>query len=196
MPATTVKPSTYQLKITLLDIIRPIWRRIQIPSTVRLNKLHDVFQAVMGWTNSHLHQFEKGRVYWSVPQHDGLDGDTIDERRIELNTVLTTEGDSMVYLYDFGDSWRHQVVLERILPSDADASTKPVCLAGERCCPPEDVGGPPGYQEFLEVIFQPGHEEFAHFRGWAGGTFHAEEFDLAAVNKVLGRMRWPAKVGR
>ena len=190
MPAAKTDPTIYQLKITLLDIFKPIWRRIQVPSTIPLSRLHDVFQSVMGWTNSHMHQFEKGRVYWSVPQHDGLDDDAIDERRIELETVLTTEGDSLIYLYDFGDGWRHQVVLEKILPLDAAASTKPVCLAGERRCPPEEVGGAPGYLEFLEVIFQPGHDEFAHFRGWAGGTFHAEEFDLEAVNKILGRMRW------
>ncbi|HLK66329.1 MAG TPA: plasmid pRiA4b ORF-3 family protein [Bryobacteraceae bacterium] len=195
MATAKTGPSVYQLNITLLDIIRPIWRRIQVPSNIPLSRLHDVFQTAMGWTNSHMHQFEKGRMCWSVPQRDGLDDDIIDERRVELDTVLIAEGDSMSYLYDFGDDWRHKVVLEKILPSDA-ASLKPVCLAGERRCPPEDVGGAPGYQEFLEVIFQPGHEEFARLRGWSGGTFHAEEFDLEAVNKALRRMRWPVKRGR
>ena len=100
----------------------------------------------------------------------------------------------MVYVYDFGDDWRHQVGLEKILP--LEGAKKPVCLAGERRCPPEDVGGPFGYEEFLEAIFEPGHEEFAHFRGWAGGKFHAEEFRLKAVNNLLGRMLWPVKHGR
>lgn len=125
-------------------------------------------------------------MYWSKPQRDGFDDDVINESRVQLDTVLTAEGDSMIYVYDFGDNWRHEVVLEKILPSDTAASPKPVCLAGERRCPPEDVGGPPGYQEFLEVIFEPGHEEFTHLRGWSGGTFHAEEFDVEAVNKILG----------
>src|ERR1022692_1166167 len=86
--------------------------------------------------------------------------------------------------------WRHEAVLEKIVPSKS-TQTKPVCIAGQRQCPPEDVGGPSGYQEFLEVIFEPGHAEFSHSRGWAGGKFHAEEFDVRAVNKVLERMRWP-----
>jgi hypothetical protein len=84
------------------------------------------------------------------------------------------------------------VVLEKMLDSGGTIS-KPVCLAGERRCPPEDVGGPHGYQEFLEVIFEPGHEEFEHYRVWAGNPVHAEEFDLKAVNDILERMRWPVK---
>jgi hypothetical protein len=193
MPTAKPKPSIYELKIALLEIEPPIWRRIQAPSTMPLCCLHDAIQAVMGWTDSHLHQFEKDGEYWGVPDEDGFDGDTdvIDEMRVPVAKVLLAEGDSMIYVYDFGDNWRHQVVLEKIVPSETP--TKPVCLAGERRCPPEDVGGPLGYQEFLEVIFKPGHEEFTHFRGWAGGKFHAEEFHLKAVNKMLGRMRWPMK---
>ena len=106
--------------------------------------------------------------------------------------VLRAEGDPMVYLYDVGDDWRHEVILEKIRPSDSNPM-RPVCLAGERRCPPEDVGGPLGYQEFLEIIFQPGHQEFSHFRGRAGGKFHAEAFDLKAVNKAHDRMRWPVR---
>jgi hypothetical protein len=135
----------------------------------------------------------EARRLWGVPDDDGFDDDieVIDESRVPVARLLLAEGDSMVYVYDFGDNQRHQVVLKQILP--ADAPTRPICLAGERRCPPEDVGGPSGYQEFLEVIFQPGHEEFAHFRGWAGGKFHAEEFDLKAVNDILERMRWPVR---
>ena len=185
MPSAKAKPSIYELKTTLLGIEPPIWRRIQVPSTILLCCLHDAIQAVMGWTDSHLHQFEKDGKYWGVPDDDGFDGDTevIDESRVPLSYVLLVEGDSMIYVYDFGDDWRHAVVLEKILPAEHGART-PMCLAGERRCPPEDVGGPHGYQEFLEVIFQPGHEEFTHFRGWAGGEFHAEEFDVKVVNAV------------
>ena len=192
MPTPKPRPYIYQLKITLLEIDPPIWRRIQVPSTIPLCCLHDAFQAVFGWTDSHL----KDGLYWGVPDNDGFEGDVevIDERRVPVAKVLLAEGDSMVYVYDFGDNWRHQVVLEKLLP--ADAPTKPVCLGGERRCPPEDVGGPSGYQEFLKVIFEPGHEEFSHFRGWGGGKFHAEEFDLKAVNTILERMRWPVRHGR
>ena len=80
-----------------------------------------------------------------------------------------------------------------IVTTDTRRRTRTARRTSERRCPPEDVGGPSGYQEFLEVIFEPGHEEFEHFRGWAGGKFHAEEFDLKAVNGILERMRWPVK---
>ena len=193
MPTAKPKPFIYQLKITLLEINPPIWRRIQVPSTLPLCCLHDAFQAVMGWTDSHLHQFENDGKYWGDPANREFEDDIeiIDESKVSVAKLLLAEGEAMVYVYDYGDNWRHEVVLEKIVP--ADAPTKPVCLAGERRCPPEDVGGPSGYQEFLEVIFKPGHEEFSHFRGWAGGKFHAEEFDLAAVNKALGKMRWTGR---
>ncbi len=190
MPVEKATPATYQLKITLQGIFPPIWRRIQIPGSMKLPSLHKALQTVVGWTNTHLHQFEKGGKYWGVPEHDGFDDDMIDERRVTVAELLPAENDVLLYKYDFGDDWRHDVVLEKILPPEA--CTRPVCLAGARRCPPEDVGGPPGYQEFLEVIFEPNHREFSNLRGWAGGTFHAEEFDLEAINKALGRIRWPA----
>jgi hypothetical protein len=192
MPRKTTTPLIYQLKITLVGIRPPIWRRIQVPSTIPLCCLHDAFQPVMGWTDSHLHQYEKDGKYWGVPETDEFgDLELKDESKVAISKLLKAEGESMVYVYDFGDDWRHEVVLEKIVASES--TSKPVCLAGERHRPPEDVGGPHGYQEFLEVIFQPKHEEFDHFRGWAGGKFHAEEFDLKAVNKILERMRWPVK---
>ena len=192
MPTAKPRPSIYHLKITLLSVEPTIWRGLQVPSTIPLCCLHDALQAVLGWTDSHLHQFEKEGKYWGVPVDDGFDGDVevIDESKVPVARLLLAEGDSMVYVYDFGDNWRHQVVLEKIVPSETPP--KPVCLAGERRCPPEDVGGPSGYLEFLEVIFEPGHEEFSHFRGWAGGKFHAEEFNVMAV-KVAQRLRWPVR---
>jgi len=193
MPASKSKPSIYQLKLTLLGIEPPIWRRIQVPSTMLLCCLHDAFQAVMGWSDSHLHQFEKGGKYWGVPETDEFgDLELLNESKVPVGRVLKTEGDSMVYLYYFGDSWRHEVLLEKIVPSDAPPP-KSVCLDGKRRCPPEDVGGSSGYQEFLSVIFEPGHEEFEHYRQWAGDQVHAEEFNLKSVNEILERMRWPKR---
>jgi hypothetical protein len=182
----------YQLKITLTGIDPPISRRIQVPSTLLLCCLHDALQAVMDWTDSHLHQFEKDGRYWGDPgSDDSGDLKLIDESRVPVGKVLKAEGDALVYVYDFGDNWRHEVVLEKIVPTEGP--TKPMCLDGARRCPPEDVGGAHGYQEFLEVIFQPGHEEFEHYREWAGNPVHAEEFSVAAVNEILERMRWPVR---
>jgi len=195
VPATKPNSSIYQLKITLLGIEPLIWRRLQVPSTMLLCCLHDGLQAVMGWTDSHLHQFEKDGKYWGLPENDEFgDLELLDESKVPVGKLLLAEGDSLVYLYDFGDNWRHEVALEKIVPVDAAAAMpNPVCLDGKRRCPPEDVGGPSGYKEFLEVIFEPGHEEFEHYRQWAGDPVHAEEFDLKAVNDILDRMRWPKR---
>jgi hypothetical protein len=197
----------YELRISLQEILPPIWRLIQVPSALRLCCLHDALQAVIGWTDSHLHRFEKDGKQWGVPEHfehfedDDDDIDIIDESGARIGDILTTPGDSVLYVYDFGDNWRHSVVLEKTLPASAPM-IRPVCVAGERHCPPEDVGGVPGYQEFLEVVFDPSHEEFDHYVQWAGGPspvnqsvgrFQPEEFDLRTVNAALSRMRWPAR---
>ena len=108
MPTKKATPSVFQLKITLVGIEPPIWRRIQVPSTIPMCCLHDALQAVMGWTDSHLHQFEKDGKYWGVPDPDGYEDDIklIDESKVPVGKVLKAEGDSLVYLYDFGDGWR------------------------------------------------------------------------------------------
>ena len=206
MPAATrgrkakTQLCVYGLRITLQEIRPPIWRLVQAPDTLRLSGLHDAIQTVMGWTDSHLHRFEKDGKCWGVPEPDEDDDiEIIDESRASIGAVLTTPGDSMLYVYDFGDKWRHDVTLEKILP--ALGMVRPVCIAGERHCPPEDVGGVAGYEEFLEVIFEPGHEEHEHYVRWAGGPsptnrsvgrFQPEEFNLMVVNGALSRMRWPS----
>jgi hypothetical protein len=188
MPLPKTLPPIYQLKITLIDIEPPIWRRIQVPATILLCCLHDALQAVFGWTDSHLHRFEKDGKHWGVPEYDDL----IDESKVQLAKLLRAEGESMIYVYDFGDNWWHEVVLEKIIPAH-DPLKVPVCLDGARRCPLEDVGGVSGYQNFLEVIFDPTHEEYEHLVGWAGGPFQPEAFDLTRVNETLSRMRWPVR---
>ena len=189
MPSPKAPPPVYQLKLTLLDIQPPIWRRIQVPSSIKLCCLHSALQVVMGWTDSHLHQFEKDGKNWGVPEWDEFNEfDLIDESKTLLAKVMKSEGDSMNYQYDFGDDWQHGIVLEKILPVES-ALKHPVCLAGERRCPPEDVGGVHGYEAFLEVIFDPKHEEYEQMVRWAGGHF-VDEFDLKALNRKLSRMRW------
>jgi hypothetical protein len=127
------------------------------------------------------------REGWKVSEYDDL----IDESKMQLAKLLKAEGESMVYVYDFGDDWVHEVVLEKVIAVN-DVVKTPICLGGERRCPPEDVGGVSGYQEFLEVIFDPKHEEYEHFVGWAGGHF-VDKLDLKAANETLSRMRWPIR---
>ena len=184
--------ANYRLKITLLDIKPPIWRRIEVPSSIKLCCLDSAIQVAMGWTDSHLHQFQKADKNWGVPEFDEFNEfNLIDESKTILSGGLKSERDSMTYQYDFGDDWQHEIILEQIMPAD-EVMTVPVCLGGERRCPPEDVGGVPGYEEFLEAVFDPGHENYEEFVRWAGGHFQ-DEFDGKSVNKKLSRMRWPVR---
>jgi hypothetical protein len=187
MPPTKAQPPIYQLKIALAEIRPPIWRRIQVPSTILLCCLHDALQTVFGWTDSHLHNFEKDGKYWGVPEYDDL----IDESNVRLTQVLSAKGDSMIYVYDFGDNWRHEIVLEQIIPAH-EPMKAPICLGGDRRCPPEDVGGVSGFENFLEIISDPTHEDYEEYVGWAGGHF-LDEFDVKGVNELLSRMRWPVR---
>jgi hypothetical protein len=189
VPAAAVV--AYEIKVTLIGIEPPIWRRLQVPNTMLMCCLHDAIQAVFGWTDSHLHQFQKDDQTWSDPEwFEDDDIDVGDESRVPVGRVLKAEGDSLHYEYDFGDNWRHNVVLERILVAE---SVPVLCLGGDRSCPPEDVGGVGGYEDFLEVLFDPEHEQFEHYRKWAGDGFWPERFDLKKVNETLSRMRWPKR---
>jgi hypothetical protein len=173
----------YQIKITLDYIKPPIWRRVQVPSTMTLAKLHSVIQAVMGWFDYHLHQFEIDGEYYGVPHPDDFE-EVLDERKVRLDQIVAGEGTKFRYQYDFGDDWQHTLLVEKIVPPDSGV-TYPICLKGKRACPPEDVGGPWGYAEFLEAIADPNHPEHEDMLEWSGGDFDPEAFDLADANAEL-----------
>ena len=185
VPSTTVP--IYQIKVTLKGSKPPIWRRILVASDTRLGKLHRILQDVMGWTDSHLHQFIVGQTYYGVPDPD-FDLDVRSERTVPLNRVLQEPKDKIIYEYDFGDSWEHELLLEKVLPPDPEARY-PLCLTGKRACPPEDCGGVWGYAEFLEAITSSEHEEHETMLEWIGGRFDAEEFDVDEVNSSLATTR-------
>jgi len=175
--------SIYQLKVTLEGVKPPVWRRLQIASTDRLEAVHTALQIVMGWADSHLHEFAKGRDRYGVPDED-FPSDIRNETGFRIDQVLKKEKDTLTYRYDFGDGWEHEVVLEKILPFDP-GRVLPVCLEGGGACPPEDVGGIPGYEMFLEAITDPSRPEHADMLEWAGGDFDPLHFDLAGTNDLL-----------
>ena len=177
----------YQLKITLRGSKPPIWRRIQVRSNTTLAKLHDIFQIVMGWNNYHLHQFIIHEVEYGVPDRD-YDMDTEDERKVKLGELIFTEKEKFVYEYDFGDSWEHEILVEKIVPIEKGVHY-PICLKGKRACPPEDCGGIWGYSEFLEAIEDVNHPEHDDMLEWIGGEFDPEEFDVNSINKRLKYMK-------
>jgi len=177
------KTPIYQIKVTLRGSKPPIWRRIQVRSDTTLGELHHILQGVMDWAGYHLHQFIVGQTYYGVP-HPDYGFDMADENRVKLSQIVTGEKFKFVYEYDFGDSWEHILLVEKILPPE-EGVQYPVCIKGKRACPPEDVGGIWGYYGYLEAIQNPDHPEHEMMLEWSG-EMDPDAFDLDQVNKRLG----------
>ena len=179
----------YLLKIQLLEIEPSIWRRFVVPASITLDRLHDVIQIAMGWTDSHLHEFAIGnKRYTEYPEskEDGLPCG-----RYRLGELIKQKGRTFHYLYDFGDSWEHELTLEENRYFNRELRTELACLEGERACPPEDVGGVPGYFEFLNALKDPNHEEHESYTEWSGGNFDSERFDPESINwELIKYLRW------
>ena len=179
----------YQIKIQLLKITPPIWRRVIIPSDMLLSDFHKVIQSVMGWTNSHLHQFIKDETYFLPRMEDDWtwdDMNNVDYKRRKVSGLLRKENDKIIYEYDFGDSWLHTITLEKIT-ENTRGQKKPVCIAGARNCPPEDCGGPYAYKDFLKVLRNPAHKDHDNFVVWLGEDFDPEYFSVDEVNTLFKR---------
>ena len=178
--------SLYQMKITLIGSKPPIWRRLIVKDNVRLDELHSVLQITMGWSNYHAHQYRLRNLYIGIRDQE-LDMDITDERKVYLRDIISNPKDSFVYEYDFGDSWEHKIVLEKILP--LDSSESPLVIKGKMACPPEDCGGIWGYHDFLEAIQKPNHKEHESMLEWVGGEFDLDEFDMKFINNNLKRLK-------
>lgn len=176
----------YELKVELQGIDPPVWRMLQVPSSISLHKLHLVLQKAMGWRNYHLHIFYVGPRRYSEANSEW--GPEIqDSGDVTLVDVVSEENRTFLYEYDMGDGWEHEITLQRILP--AKGQERPRCTGGARACPPEDCGGVGGYEDFLEAISDPKHEEHIAMLKWAGGKFDPEEFDSEVVDAALRRSR-------
>jgi hypothetical protein len=181
--ATTV----YQLKVTLNHVKPAIWRRLQVPANIKLDKLHLVLQDSLGWTNSHLHHFMIEGHRFGMIDVDEYDEDLQDETQCKL-TDIASEKSRLVYEYDFGDSWEHEVLVEKVLPAEPGVRY-PRCLGGKRACPPEDCGGVAGYDNLLAIIANPKHKEYAEMMTWLGGAFDPEAFDVWKTDALLRSSR-------
>ncbi len=177
-------PLIYQIRLDLKDIHPPIWRRLLLPSDLSLDIVHEIIQVAMGWSNSHLHAFSTGVLEIGDTSMDDYGMLDADETEVVLSDVLTKVGDRLKYEYDFGDGWMHVLKLEKILPNDPDV-VYPVCVTGRRACPPEDVGGVWGYQDFLEAIADEGHPDHDGYVDWVGPDFDAEAFDTEKTTLEL-----------
>ncbi len=177
-----------QLRIELMHTEPVIWRTVLVPDTITLVKLHAVIQTAMGWCGGHLHEFEiDGLNYGQIDPDWGMDPEPINEARKRLLKVLGNRR-HFHYLYDFGDAWWHRITLEATLPM-TQPQRYAQCVAGENACPPEDVGGVPGYYEFLDAINDPAHEEHDSMMEWYGVPFDPELFDVDVTNAQLKQIK-------
>ena len=169
-----------RIKVTLKDVEPAVTRRLDVPLRIRLDRLHLVLQAAMGWTDSHLYAFSAGGAEWGEPDPDFGDGPQPAAKATLQGVIEDTGAKTIHYLYDFGDSWDHVIKLERITDPEPGC-LYPRLIELQRRCPPEDVGGPPGYAAFLDALADPAHEDHEHLLTWAGGGFDPDAPDLEAI---------------
>jgi hypothetical protein len=182
-----------RLKITLDDVKPAVLRRVEVPFDIRLDRLHLILQAAIGWTNSHLYEIRARGVRWSTPLPDqDSGGDFLDARKVRLSEVLEDVGTkTLKYLYDFGDGWEHTIKIERLIDSEP-GTLYPRLIEAKGRCPPEDIGGPWGYAEFLEAIADPKHERHRELKEWFADDFnpHVVDVDWLAEDVAALAQRW------
>jgi hypothetical protein len=183
-----------RLKITLDDVKLVVMRRLDVPLSIRLDHLHLAIRAAMGWTNSHLYEIRAKDVGWGIPGPDWGDG-PLDARKARLVDVLEDVGTkTLKYLYDFGDGWEHTIKIERLIDPVPGIIYARLMEAARRC-PPEDVGSPWGYAEFLEALSDPGHERHAEFKEWIAEDFDPNVIDAGSLGEQVAQLakRWSRK---
>jgi hypothetical protein len=179
----------YQIKISLKEVKPSIWRRFQVPDNISLYKLHKIIQVLMAWDDYHLFEFKINDIPYGIPDKDGFD-DVKNAKRYKLNKVLQ-DVKKAHYAYDFGDGWEIGLHVEKIIASETEMK-HPVCLNGKRSAPPEDCGGPWGYENYLKILETPPDEneddEIKERREWIGEDFDPEYFNLEEINQELKRI--------
>lgn len=180
-----------EVKITLREVELQVTRRVHVPADYSLRRIHDVIQAVMGWYDMHLHEFKVGEKTYGLPDLEGelsFGVRIYDDRNIKLGKLIERGVREFTYTYDLGDDWQHDVEVVQTLAPEQGVDY-PVLLDWSGACPPEDVGGPPGYAEFLDAISDPQHERHEELIEWSGGDFDPQFLDLEVVEVMLGRIR-------
>lgn len=183
-----------RLHIQLDDVEPAIWRRVEVPLTSTLKAVHDVIQAAMLFEDYHLFQFEVGDRRYGYPDPDWGD-DMRDARYIRLGAILARGETRFTYTYDFGDDWRHSVVVEEVVAADPMVDY-PRFVDGARRAPPEDVGGLPGFEEFLEAIADPEHREYDSVMTWYGRPFDPTDIGLDVITARLAKLACRRAVGK
>jgi Plasmid pRiA4b ORF-3-like protein len=184
-----------RLKITLDDVKPVVLRRVEVPFDIRLDRLHLVIQAAMGWTNSHLYEIRAGGVGWSTPDPDAGWGDFMDARKARLDDILEDIGTkTLKYLYDFGDGWEHTIKIERLV-DPKPGMLYPSLIEAKGHCPPEDVGGPWGYSELLEALADPSNKRYGELKEWFADGFNPNVVDVDRLSEEVAYLAepWPRR---
>jgi hypothetical protein len=182
-----VTPGNLQIKVTLKGVKPPVWRQLIVSGLATLDDLHRVIQVAMGWENCHQHCFRIDGVQYGPDDDEDVDLEETDETTITIEKAFK-DSQRGFYDYDFGDSWEHELLVEELDPL-AISSPLAVCVDGGRACPPEDCGGPSGYDDLLKALADPSHEEHAEYLERIGESFDPEDFNPEAVNVELNRLQ-------
>jgi hypothetical protein len=179
----TLTLTVHELRVTLLDVSPPVWRLVRVPSALPLSTVHAVVQIALGWEDRHLHEWRVGDVTYGLSDEDSWGEELADESTAILGEVAPADS-AFRYDYDFGDGWEHLVEVIAVKPYDADVP--PVaCLAGARACPPEDCGGPSGYEHLIDALRDPDDAEHEEMVELVGDAWDPDEFDAGQINRLL-----------
>lgn len=190
---TTIQKARFLLKIKLMHTKIPVWRSFYVPSNISLCRLHIAIQMVMGWRNSHMHEFKFGKLIF-LPNNayaDATSENTLPEGNLKLNTFVTKKEDSFIYNYDMGDYWQHKITLEDT-NYNAGEENPVLCIDSKGTCPPEDVGSIEGFEHFCKVINNPKNKEYSKihkwvhdFQGYPNDMKWPDGFEIDKVNEIL-----------
>jgi hypothetical protein len=175
-----------RIRIELQAIKPKIWRRVEVPLSSTLLALHDIIQVAMGWRGDHLFEFVVGDKVYGEPHPDDVmyERKVYQAKSIRLQNLVDRGVARFVYAYDFGDDWRHDIIIEDLRDGSPDIDY-PAFVDGARRGPPEDVGGAPGFMDFLEAALDPLHEEHARMLEWYGGPFDPADIDERRIRMIL-----------
>lgn len=178
-----------------------VWRELDLPLSTTLATLHDLIQVAMRWQDYHLHEFVVGEKIYGVPDPEDAFEDRMvyQSKSIRLGMLIERGLRELLYVYDFGDNWQHHITIEDVRQGEPGAEY-PRFVAGARRAPPEDVGGISGFEEFLEAVTDPAHEDHERLLTWCGGSFDPDDIDERHVRMIVedfaARRRGPLKSHR
>lgn len=178
-----------RIRISLAHTRPEIWRVVDVPVDLNLQTLHGVMEAAMGWLDAHLWHFDDGERYYGTPYPDDPDDNLVAAKNVKLRTLIERGVLELVYLYDMGDSWEHVLTLGPVAAGESDIDY-PRFVSGERRGPPEDVGGAPGFEQFLKVIKNRKHPEHEDAMNWYVEGY-GEPFDPVVFDERLA----PVQIG-